>query len=113
MIGRIRTAEDHNDEGLGLPPFPRKHTGLSRDSFDVSGSDLVLTHTLLPETSAIRIAFVPSATVARLYGPADVGVSRILPNVVEGFSVLDDRDIPLKVSGLEEDTSFEIDIWEY
>lgn len=113
MVERIRTAEDHNDVGLGIPPFPRRYTELTRDNFTVSGVDLVKTHTLLDDTSAIRIVYIPSSPSAKLYGPAATGTSRILPNVIDAISTLAGRTIPFTVSGHDEDTSFEILIWEY
>ena len=113
MVERIRTAEDHNDVGLGIPPFPRRCTELTRGSFAVSGVDLVRDHTLLDDTSVIRIAYIPSSVDARLYGPAASGTSRILPNVVDAVSTLGDRTISFKVTGHTADTSFEVLIWEY
>lgn len=113
MVERIRTAEDHNDVGLGIPQFSRRCTELTRDNFTLSGDVLVKTHTLLKETSAIRIAYIPSSPSAKLYGPAATGTSRILPNVIDGISTLDSRTIPFTVTGHDADTSFEILIWEY
>jgi len=113
MVEPMRTHEDHNGDGLGIPQFSRRCRELTRDDFTVSGADLVFTHTLLDGTGAVRIAYIPSSTLAKLYGPAQVGLSRILPNVVDGVSTLDSRTIPLKVTGHDEDTSFEIIIWEY
>lgn len=113
MVEPMRTHEDHNGDGLGIPQFARKCTELTRDNFTVSGADLVCTHTLLEKTGAIRIAYIPSSTIAKLYGPAGIGLSRILPNVIDGTATLDSRAIPLKVSGHDVDTSFEIIIWEY
>lgn len=113
MIEPMRTHEDHNGDGLGIPQFSRRCTELTRDNFTVSGSDLTFTHVLQADTGAIRIAYIPSSTIAKLYGPAGTGLSRILPNVVDGTSTLDSRTIPLRVTGHDEDTTFEIIIWEY
>lgn len=113
MVEPLRTQEDHNGDGLGIPQFSRKCTELTRDNFEVSGSDLTFTHALHEETGAIRIAYIPSSTIAKLYGPAEDGLSRILPNVIDGASVLDSRTIPLTITGHDEGTSFEIIIWEY
>lgn len=113
MIEPMRTHEDHNGDGLGIPQFSGRCTELTRDDFTADGADLVCTHTLLPDTGAIRIAYIPSSTAVKLYGPAKIGLSRILPNVVDGVSTLESRSIPLTVTGHDVDTSFEIIIWEY
>jgi hypothetical protein len=115
MVGVVYSAEDHNGDGLGIPPFPRKYTELTRASFSASGSDLVAAHTLQKDTSVVIFNFVPSGTSVRFFVPADDGFSRILPDKLWPHSVLDDgkRDVPLKITGHDADSAFTIDIWEY
>lgn len=115
MVDVVRSAEDHNGDGLGIPPFPRKYTELTRTSFSVSGSDLIAEHTLRAETSVVIFNFVPSGTSVRFYIPAAEGFSRILPDKLWPHSVLDDdkRGVALKVSGHDADSAFTIGIWEY
>ncbi|NKJ77754.1 hypothetical protein [Rhizobium leguminosarum] len=115
MVGNVRSAEDHNGDGLGIPPFPRKYTELTRTSFSVSGSDLVATHELHKDTSVVIFNFAPSGASVRFYVPANDGFSRVLPDKLWPHSVLDDskRAVPLKIIGHDASSTFTIDIWEY
>ncbi len=115
MVDVVRSAEDHNGDGLGIPPFPRKYTELTRASFSASGSDLIATHTLQADTSVFIFNIVQSGASVRFFVPAGVGSSRILADKLWPHSVLDEgkRDIPLKISGHDADSTFTIDIWEY
>lgn len=122
MIEQVRTSEDHNGDGTGVPPFPRACTEYTRSSFEDAGALLFRTHTLQEETALIAIRFEPSDK-CRLYAhdalpdAEDIVWSRLPSNTTTGHSTLGGRDIVLKVT--EHDpadappSTFDITIWEW
>jgi hypothetical protein len=120
MVEQIRTSEDHNGDGTGVPPFPRVCREYDRGFFNDLGYQLELDHELDPETSTIAVRFEPSDK-CRLYGtdgdPTETDAyTRFLGNVTTGHSVLGSRTIRFKVTNIDQGdpiTTFDIVIWEW
>lgn len=106
MVNRIRTAEDHNDQGLQVAPLPARYTRYDASDF-VGGS---MTHTLLAETPLAWVML--SSDEAELFLPtADgAGTWRLPPGMVWPVSTLDRRDVAMTLTG---DGSFTVEIWEF
>ncbi len=116
----VRTSEDHNGDGTGVPPFPRACTEFQRSNFALEDGVLRLPHFLQAETELVAIRFEPSDK-CRLYatdGDPVGGVwSRMPSSTTTGHSTLAGRTLELKVTNFDPpDTAaslFDIVIWEW
>lgn len=109
MVSRIRTAEDHNDVGLQVPPFPRAYVRYQVSDF-VGGA---LTHTLSKETAAIYICLnaTDDSGDFRLPLSGGVGTWRCKANLLWASSVLEGRTIAMTLSGAPDGAN--VEIWEF
>lgn len=108
MIRRLRTPEDHNDQGLGVAPFPVFYTKYTEADFVDGG----LTHFLQDGSPMAWFLFTSSdATDVLLLPTADKSsIWRLPVGMMWPSGTLDFRDVEMTLANAG---TVSVEIWEF
>lgn len=108
MMRRFRTPEDHNDNGLGVAPFPMRYTKLTNGDF----TDNAKVHNLLPDSPMAYILFTSTNAddVLTLPTANKAGRWRLPQDWAWSSGILEFRDLDMQLTASGQVT---IEIWEF
>lgn len=106
MVKFIRTAEDHNDQGLQVAPLPARYTRYTASDF-IEGAK---THTLLEDTPLTWVMVSSEDNELFLPTADGAGTWRLPSGMIWPASTLGRRDVAMTLSDASDAT---VEIWEF